>query len=60
MSSDTDREIFQMPERDAEMLSFCVFDLLKRVEALKASLYPTECAKAPKLTLVRSPPDLSA
>jgi hypothetical protein len=61
MGMEADPGIFQMPARDAEMLSFSVFDLQKRVEALRASLYPAaQLAKAPVLTLVRSVPDLSA
>jgi len=51
---------FQMPAEDAELLSFSVYDLLKRVRALRAELHQPESAKAPVLTLVRSRPDLSA
>jgi hypothetical protein len=31
-------EFFQMPAADCEMLSFAVFDVLKRVEALRAAM----------------------
>jgi hypothetical protein len=51
---------FQMPEADAQMLSFSVYDLLKRIRTLREALYPAESAKAPILTLIRSRPDLSA
>jgi hypothetical protein len=60
MGSDTAPGIFQMPAWDSELLSFSVFDLLKRVRALRADLYPPESAKAPVLTLVRPRPDLIA
>jgi hypothetical protein len=59
-ASDTDSEIFQMPKPDCEMLSFSVFDILKRVRSLRSELYPWESAKVPVLTLVRPLPDLSA
>ena len=42
------------------MLSFSVFDLQKRVGALRAEPFPRESAKAPVVTLIRSRPDLSA
>ncbi|MET4794686.1 hypothetical protein ABIF64_006864 [Bradyrhizobium japonicum] len=35
---DPDPEVFSMPRRDAEMLSFSIFDVLKRVEDLKEKL----------------------
>ena len=41
-------------------VSFCTHDLLKRVRALRAELYPQEFVKAPVLTLVRPQPDQSA
>jgi hypothetical protein len=53
MGSDTAPGFFQMPEEDAELLSFSVYDLLKRVRALRAELRAPESAKAPVLTLVR-------
>jgi hypothetical protein len=37
--SDTAPEFFQMPDADANMLSFSVFDVLKRIEVLRAALY---------------------
>ena len=60
MGSDTAPGFFQMPAEDSELLSFSVYDLLKRVRALRAELHQPESAKAPVLTLIRSRPDLSA
>ena len=60
MGSDTSPGFFQMPAQDSELLCFSVFDLLKRVRALRAEMHPPEAAKAPVLTLIRSRPDLSA
>jgi hypothetical protein len=59
-ASDTAPGFFQMPKPDCEMLSFSVFDILKRVRSLRSELYPRESAKVPVLTLVRPQPDLSA
>ena len=59
MGGDAAPGLFQMPAQDAEMLGFSVFDILKRVRALRESLYQPEPAKAPVLTLIRSQPDLS-
>jgi len=53
MGSDTTPGFFQMPEEDSELLSFSVYDLLKRVRALRAEMRSPESAKAPVLTLVR-------
>jgi hypothetical protein len=64
--SDTAPGFFQLPAEDSELLSFSVYDLLKRVRALRAEMHPPhraampEGAKAPVLTLIRSQPDLSA
>ncbi|MCP1747204.1 hypothetical protein ABIF65_009127 [Bradyrhizobium japonicum] len=38
LGGDPDPEVFSMPRRDAEMLSFSIFDVLKRVEDLKEKL----------------------
>jgi hypothetical protein len=38
--SDTAPGFFQMPAEDSELLSFSVHDLLKRVRALRAELFP--------------------
>jgi hypothetical protein len=59
MGSDTAPGFFQMPAEDSGLLSFSVYDLLKRVRALRAELQPPESAKAPVLTLIRRTPDLS-
>jgi hypothetical protein len=53
-------DVWQMPEEDSELLSFSVYDILKRVRALRAEMRSPESAKAPVLTLVRSRSDLSA
>ena len=53
LASDTVPGYFQMPAGDAEMLAFAIFDLQKRVKALRTDLYPPEPVKAPVLTLVR-------
>jgi hypothetical protein len=53
LSSDTTPGFFQMPEEDSELLSFSVYDILKRVRALRAELQPPEAAKASVLTLIR-------
>jgi hypothetical protein len=60
MASDSDPGFFQIPEGESELLSFSVYDLLKRVRALKADLRQPESAKAPVLTLIRPRPNLSA
>jgi hypothetical protein len=60
VGSDTAPGFFQMPAQDSELLSFSVFDILKRVRALRAELHPRESAKAPVLTLIHSRPNLSA
>jgi hypothetical protein len=36
--SDADKEIFQMPRKDADLLGFALFDVQKRIEKLRASL----------------------
>jgi hypothetical protein len=36
--SDTAPEFFQMPEASANALAFSVFDVLKKVEALRAAM----------------------
>lgn len=43
MGSDADRTVFQMPERDANTLSFAIFDLQKRVELLRAGISRHSC-----------------
>lgn len=52
MASDTVPGVFQMSSDDAEMLSFSVYDLLKRIKALRADLFPprSDCTV---LTIVR-------
>jgi hypothetical protein len=54
MASDSAPGFFQIPEEESELLSFSVYDLLKRVRALKAELRQPESAKVPVLTLIRS------
>jgi hypothetical protein len=39
VSSDTAPGFSQMPAADSEMLSFSLFDLQKRVEALRAAIW---------------------
>jgi hypothetical protein len=57
LGGDTARHgFFQIPAEDAELLSFSVHDLLKRVRALRADIYPPERAEARVLTLVRGTP----
>jgi hypothetical protein len=53
VGSDTAPGFFQMPAEEPELLSFSVYDLLKRVRALRAELQPPEAAKARVLTLIR-------
>ena len=53
MASDSAPGFFQIPEKESELLSFSVYDLLKRVKALRAELKAPESAKAPVLTLNR-------
>jgi hypothetical protein len=50
MGSDSAPGFFQMPAEDSELLSFSVYDLLKRVRALRAELQHPETAKAPVLS----------
>jgi hypothetical protein len=40
VASDTAPGFFQMPSEDAELLSFGVYDLVKRIKALRTALYP--------------------
>jgi hypothetical protein len=54
-----DKQKFEMPARDAQLLDFSILDIAKRVEALRTDLYPRESAKALVLTLIPSRPDLS-
>jgi hypothetical protein len=44
MGSETDPGIFEMPAVEANLLSFSVFDILSRVEALEAAM----CGCAPQ------------
>lgn len=57
--SDTAPGFFQMPAEDSELLSFSVYDLLRRIRSLRAEMRSPEPAKAPVLTLVRSQSNLS-
>jgi hypothetical protein len=41
--SDTAPEFFQMPAADSEMLSFSIFDVLKRVEGLRTAMRTGGC-----------------
>ena len=43
-ATDTAPRVFQMPDEAGELLSFSVFDIDKRVKALKAALCPPRCA----------------
>jgi hypothetical protein len=54
--TDTTPRIFQMPDEAGEMLCFGLFDIDKRVKALKAALYPRGVLN-PRgvLSLVRDP-----
>ena len=38
MGSDTNPEVFQMPATDANLLEFSLFDIEKRIKALRALL----------------------
>ena len=55
-ATDTAPRFFQMPDEAGELLSFSVFDIDKRVKALKAALYPRGVLN-PRgvLSLVRDP-----
>jgi hypothetical protein len=52
--SDEDAGFFQMPARDAELLSFSLFDIQKRVQAARTMLDPPRRQNA-VLTIVRDP-----
>lgn len=52
VGSDTASGFFQLPAQDAELLCFSLFDIQKRVRALREELNPPERAKAPVLTLI--------
>jgi hypothetical protein len=58
--SDTAPRFFQMPAEDSELLSFSIYDLLKRVRALRAELEPPESATAPVANAHPGPAGLSA
>ena len=51
--TEDDPAVFQMRSADANLLDFSLFDIQKRVRALRAELQPKESATAPVLTLVR-------
>jgi hypothetical protein len=54
LGSDTAPGFFQMPAEDSNLLSFSVYDLLKRVRALRAELRSPESTNPPVLALIRT------